>query len=150
MSNTDQTFAYADLATFPDYNSAQGLVDDLSDSGFEMEQVRIVGNNLHSVEQVTGRLTVPKAAAKGAASGAWFGLFVGGFLTIFSSGVVWIVGLLAGLAVGAVAGALYGAIAHGVTHGRRDFSSFKTLEASNYTVMVVAARAEEASKLTRP
>lgn len=147
MSSTNQTFAYADLATFPDYDSAQTLVDRLSDGGFDVEHVRIVGNNLRSIEQVTGRLTAPRAAAKAAASGAWFGLFIGGFATFFSSSVVWIIGLLAGLIVGAIAGAIYGAVAHAATHGRRDFSSIKSLEPSDYTVMVETSRALDAARL---
>jgi len=145
MSNTNQTVAYTDLATFPDYDSAQALVDKLSDARFDVTQVRIVGNELRSVEQVTGRLTAAKAAGKGAASGAWFGAFAGAFLTFFSSGLVWIVAILAGLIVGAVAGALYGAIAHGLSRGRRDFSSYRSVEATDYTVMVTAEHAVEAS-----
>ncbi|MEJ3405818.1 general stress protein [Rathayibacter sp. YIM 133350] len=147
MSNTDQAFAYTDLAQFADYNSAQTLVDRLSDARFDVSQVRIVGKDLHSVEQVTGRLTVAKAAGKAAASGAWFGAFAGAFLTFFSSGLVWVVAILAGLAVGAVAGALYGAIAHALTRGSRDFSSIGTVEASSYTVMVAAPLAAGASKI---
>lgn len=145
MSNTNQMVAYTDLATFADYDSAQALVDKLSDAQFDVTHVRIVGNELRSVEQVTGRLTVVKAAGRGAASGAWFGAFAGAFFTFFSSGLVWIVAIFAGLFVGAVAGALYGAIAHALTHGRRDFSSYRSVEASDYTVMVAAAHAAEAT-----
>lgn len=147
MSNTNQMVSYTDLATFADYDSAQALVDKLSDAQFDVTQVRIVGNELRSVEQVTGRLTVVNAAGRGAASGAWFGAFAGAFFTFFSSGLVWIVAIFAGLFVGAVAGALYGAIAHALTHGRRDFSSFRSVEASDYTVMVAAAHAAEASTI---
>ena len=41
---------YAVLSTVPDYAHAQSTVDRLSDAGFPVEHVRIVG-------QVTGRLT---------------------------------------------------------------------------------------------
>lgn len=147
MSDPTQTLAYADFATFADYEEAQSLVDRLSDAGFDVAQARIVGRGLRSVEYVTGRLTVTKAALAHAASGAWFGLFAGGLLTFFSSSAVWVIGLLAGLLVGAVAGGLYGAIGHALTRGRRDFSSFKTVEASSYAVMLPSSSVGEASRL---
>jgi hypothetical protein len=138
---------YTELAQFPSYVSAQELVDRLSDAGFEVRRLRIVGNDVQTVEQVTGRLTIGKAALLGAASGAWFGLLIGLLFGLFLPGVIWIAVLLSGLLIGAVWGAIFGAIAHWTTRGRRDFSSVKALEASNYTVMVESAFAAEASRL---
>jgi len=147
MLSTNQSASYTDLATFADYNPAQSLVDMLSDAHFDVSQVRIVGNDLRSVEQVTGRLTLAKAALTGAAGGAWFGAFAGAFLTFFSTSLVWIIAIIAGLAVGAVAGALYRSVGYWLSRGRRDFSSVQSLEASNYSVMVVGSQAAEASRL---
>lgn len=147
MSAEPQAVDYTELAQFPDYIAAQELVDRLSDAGFEVRRLRIVGNDLHSVEQVTGRLTVGKAALLGAGTGAWFGLLLGLFFGLFSPGAVWLNVILAGLLIGAGWGMVFGAMAHWMTRGRRDFSSVKTFEASSYTVMVESAHSAEASRL---
>ena len=62
------------LREYDTYAEAQWLVDRLSDDGFPVEHVRIVGDGLHSVEQVTGRMTKGRATLYGAGGGAWFGL----------------------------------------------------------------------------
>ena len=72
------------IATYPNYLEAQKLVDRLSDKGFPVQHVRIIGRGLHSVEQVITRMTTAKAALMGAASGAWFGLLVGLLLSLFT------------------------------------------------------------------
>jgi hypothetical protein len=138
---------YTELANFPTYAGAQELVDRLSDAGFDVKRLRIVGNELRSVEQVTGRLTVGRAALLGAGSGAWFGLFIGLLFGLFSPGVLWLSVLLAGLLIGAGWGAIFGAVAQWATRGRRDFSSVKGVEASSYTVMVDSAHSAEATRL---
>ena len=148
MTLEGQSVQYTELAKFDDYASARALVDKLSDAGFEVRRLRIVGNDLHSVEQVTGRLTVGRAAMLGAVSGAWFGVLIGLFFGLFSPGVVWISVLLAGLLIGAGWGAIFGAVAHWTTRGRRDFTSVKVFEASSYTVMVESAHAAEAARLS--
>ena len=148
MTLEGQSVQYTELAQFDDYGSAQALVDRLSDAGFEVKRLRIVGNDLHSVEQVTGRLTVGKAALLGAGSGAWFGVLIGLFFGLFSPGAVWISVLLAGLLIGAGWGAIFGAIAHWASRGRRDFTSVKVFEAKSYTVMVEAAHSAEAARLS--
>ena len=148
MTLEGQSVQYTELAKFDDYGSAQALVDKLSDAGFEVKRLRIVGNDLHSVEQVTGRLTVGRAALLGAGSGAWFGVLIGLFFGLFSPGAVWISVLLAGLLIGAGWGAIFGAVAQAATRGRRDFSSVKVFEAASYTVMVDSAHAAEATRLS--
>jgi hypothetical protein len=148
MTLEGQSVQYTELAKFDDYASAQALVDKLSDAGFEVKRLRIVGNDLHSVEQVTGRLTVGRAALLGAGSGAWFGVFIGLFFGLFSPGAIWISVLIAGLLIGAGWGAIFGAIAQWATRGRRDFSSVKVFEAASYTVMVEASHSAEAARLS--
>ena len=56
---------YRILRSVPAYAEAQALVDQLSDAGFPVERVRIVGTGLRSVEQVLGRMTTGKAAVRG-------------------------------------------------------------------------------------
>jgi hypothetical protein len=134
------------IAEFTDYAEAQRLVDRLSDNGFPVEHTRIVGSGIHSVEQVTGRMTKGKAALAGAGTGAWFGLFIGLLFGLFT--VVSLLGVvLSSVLIGAFWGALFGFVAHWATRGRRDFSSIKTLEAERYAVEVQAGYVERAQAL---
>jgi hypothetical protein len=132
------------LGEFPTYAAAESVVDKLSDRGFPVETVRIVGNGLRSVEYVTGRLTTSKAASAGAASGAWFGLMIGLLLGTVTAGSAWVARIIVAVMIGIVWGAAFGASAHRATRGRRDFSSRKTFEADSYSVFVDASRADEA------
>ena len=78
--------AWNTVASFGTYEEAQEAVDRLSDSGFPVENIDIIGSDLRTVERVTGRLTKRNAAAAGAASGAWFGLFIGLLVGLFTTG----------------------------------------------------------------
>jgi len=134
------------LATFTRYEDAQAAVDLLSDEGFPVESVSIVGHDIRTVENVAGRLTTGKAAVRGAGGGAWFGLLLGLLFGLFASNVALIGVLLVAVGAGALWGALWGAIGHAATRGRRDFSSVKTMEAGRYEVLVrgeLSARAHQ-------
>ena len=134
------------LATFTGYPEAQRLVDRMSDEGFPVQSVRIVGEGVRTVEQVTGRMTRGRAAAAGAASGAWFGVLVGLLFGLFTAGAAWVYLLLISLLIGAFWGAVFGFVAHWSTRGQRDFSSVMTLQAQRYEVHVDKARAAEAAR----
>jgi uncharacterized membrane protein len=110
------------VARYDGYEDAQRAVDHLSDAGFPVQQVEIVGSGLRLVERVTGRLTSGRAAMAGAGSGAWFGLFVGLLVGLFATGPAWLGLVLGGAAIGAAWGARFGFFAHRATHGQRDFS----------------------------
>ena len=49
--------AWNTVASFGTYEEAQEAVDRLSDDGFAVESLDIVGSDLRLVERVTGRLT---------------------------------------------------------------------------------------------
>ncbi len=134
------------VATFPDYAGAQRLVDRMSDDGFPVEHVRIVGDGVRVVEQVTGRMTRARAALAGAASGAWFGLLIGLLLGLFAVGPGWLWLLLWGLVTGAMWGAVFGFIAHWATRGQRDFASVMSLQAQRYDVYVDASHVAAAAR----
>lgn len=134
------------LATYPDYMDAQRLVDRMSDDGFPVESVRIVGEGVRTVEQVTGRMTKGRAALAGAVSGAWFGVLIGLLFGLFTDGAAWIWLLLVSLVIGAFWGAVFGFVAHWGTRGRRDFASTMTLQAKRYEVHVDRAQATRASR----
>ncbi len=126
------------LSSFSDYLGAQSAVDRLSDAGFPVEHVAIVGHNVRIVEQVTGRMTNGRAAGYGAATGAWFGLLIGLLFGLLAPITAWLWLLLWGLVLGAVWGAVFGFVGHWITRGQRDFTSAQKLEAERWDVMVDA------------
>lgn len=134
------------VASFDDYLAAQDLVDRMSDGGFPVEHVRIVGDGLRTVEDVTGRMTKGKAALAGAASGAWIGGLIGLLFVMFAVGPfwAWIWVLLLPIVFGALWGGIFGFAAHWSTRGRRDFSSVHRLMARRYDVYVTASYADRA------
>ncbi|WP_238693633.1 general stress protein [Micrococcus sp. HSID17245] len=138
---------YRILRSVPAYAEAQALVDQLSDAGFPVERVRIVGTGLRSVEQVLGRMTTGKAAVRGALQGLWFGLLLGLLFSIFAPGFGFLWILLISLGLGALWGAVFGAIGHAATGGRRDFTSLQTMEAESYDVLVEASHLDQAGQL---
>jgi hypothetical protein len=126
--------AWNTVASYDDYAAAQRAVDRLSDDGFPVEHLDIIGSDLRLVERVTGRLTKGRAAAAGAASGAWFGLLIGFLLGIFTSGA-WYGLIIAGLLIGAAWGAVFGFLGHTATRGARDFASARTIVALRYDLV---------------
>jgi hypothetical protein len=49
--------------------------------------------------------------------------------------------------IGVVWGAIFGGVGHAATRGQRDFTSVKSLEASEYGISVAADAADEARAL---
>jgi len=137
------------VASFDHYLDAQRVVDRMSDGGFPVEHVRIIGDGVRTVEHVTGRMTTGKAALAGAGSGAWFGLLIGLLFVIFTVGPLWIWMLLVATIIGAFWGAAFGVIAHWSTRGQRDFSSVQALEAQRYDIYVTAQYAAEAARFVQ-
>ncbi len=135
------------LDEFSTYAEAERLVDQLSDKGFAVEHARITGKGLRSVEYVTGRLTIGRAALAGAAGGAWFGLLVGLLVAMFTTGAAWFGLSLASLSLGALWGGTFGLLAQRATRGRRDFASVKSIEAERYAVSVALTHADDARQL---
>jgi hypothetical protein len=136
------------VGTYETYREAQRAVDTLSDRGFPVARVAIVGRGLRFEEQVLGRETVASAATRGAAHGAVVGVVFGLFLWLISAndvsaGLV----LLYGLAIGVVIGALIGAISQAASGGERDFRSAGRMTADHYDVMVDVDVADEADRL---
>ena len=137
------------IANVDSYEEAERAVDWLSDHGFPVERVSIVGTGLRYVEQVSGRLTTGRAALMGMGQGAWIGLFFGLLFTLFfdlSTGGFFGV-LLYGIVAGAVFGAVWGATFQWLRRGRRDFSSVSQTRADRYEVQVDVAAADQAQGL---
>ena len=123
------------LGTYETYLEAQNVVDRLSKAEFEVKKLAIVGNDLKTVERVTGKLTYGRTAATGAASGAWFGLFFGILLFLFST-TPQIGFVVAAALIGAGFGMLFGIVTYSLGRRRRDFTSTHQVLASNYQIVI--------------
>lgn len=134
------------VAEYSDYSSAQAAVDLLSDSGYEVDTVQIIGHDLKRVEDVRGRMNYGKAALFGAGTGAWFGLLIGVLMSIFVL-VGFLVTILGAVVIGAIWGAIFGLIAFAFTGGERNFHSQTATKASRYSIEVPQDRAQAALDL---
>lgn len=146
LENSSRLSTMTTVARFRDYTSAEALVDRMSDDGFPVQYVRIVGNGISTVEQVTGRLTNGKAALYGLGGGAWIGLFSGLLLSLFSPTAFWVPAILGSTVIGLIFGAGFGFFAHLATQGRRDFTAQSGFAVESYDVQVDESRAAEAQR----
>ncbi|MEU2108707.1 general stress protein [Streptomyces sp. NPDC019507] len=138
------------VASYSTYQEAERAVDHLSDQGFPVERVAIIGQDVRLVEQVVGRMDYGRAALHGAVSGALPGALIGwifGLLNWLNPVVSGLLLALYGLIFGAVVGALFGVLLHAAQGGRRDFASVRSMEPSRYDVAVDEAVADEAVRL---
>jgi len=126
------------VATYTKYEDAQAAVDRLSDEGFPVQNVSIVGHDIRTVENVSGRMTNGKAALRGVSGGAWFGLLVGLLFSFFVPHISFIGVIILAIVLGGLWGALFGFVGHAAQRGTRDFSSVKTMEAGRYELLVRA------------
>lgn len=125
------------LGTYDTYLEAQGVVDRLSKADFDVAHLSIVGNDLKTVERVTGKLTYGRAALAGAASGAWLGLFFGLVFTLFTPPTPQSFGFVgAALLIGAGFGGIFGIVGYAVSRRSRDFTSTHQVIASNYQIII--------------
>ena len=138
------------IATFDNYADAERAVDHLSDQGFEVNRVAIMGRDLEYVEQVLGRVNYGGAALRGAGSGALVGALIGWIFGLLN----WIAPLVSalvlagyGVVFGAVVGALFGLLAHAAQRGRRDFRSISGLRPRFYDVVADVEVADRALQL---
>ncbi len=133
------------IATFETYPEAQALVDHLAKAEFDVSTVSILGNDLKTVERVTGRLTWGRAALNGALNGAFTGIFIMLVLSLFDGNAgadfrYYAAGVLICIAIGLV----IGLIGYAFQRRRRDFTSTQQVLASNYQVIVPPAVADAA------
>ncbi|MCU1651456.1 MAG: hypothetical protein QOK26_3376 [Pseudonocardiales bacterium] len=138
------------IASFQNYADAEQAVDALSDRGFPVERVAIVGRDLELIEQVTGRLDYPRAALRGAAGGAVTGVLIGwlfGLLSWINPLISALLLALYGLVFGLIVGAVLGLVVHALQRGRRDFASTTFMRPRGYELMVDESVADEAINL---
>ncbi|MBB5641870.1 general stress protein [Cryobacterium roopkundense] len=135
------------LATYETYAEAQAAVDTLAKADFPVKQLSIVGNDLKSVERVTGKLTYGRVALAGAASGAWLGIFFGILFLVFDPTGSSLPFVFAALLIGSGFGMLFGLVSYTVKRSRRDFTSTMQVIAGNYQVIVEVALVNRARNL---
>ena len=136
------------IASFDRYEAAEAFVDELSDTGFPVEHVSIVGRDVLTIERVTGRLNAWRAAAYGALSGALFGSLLGlVFGALFADdGGDFLAAWLYWLLVGALFMAIIALVSYAMMGGRRNFQSLRGITASRYDVAVDQSVADQAER----
>ncbi|MFI5628726.1 general stress protein [Streptomyces sp. NPDC051664] len=109
--------------TYETYQGAERTGDHLSDQGFPVQRVAVIGQDVCLVEQVIGRMDYGRAALHGAASGALPGALIGWLFGL----VDWVDPLVSALLValygvifGAIVGALFGLLLYTLRGSRRD------------------------------
>jgi uncharacterized membrane protein len=138
------------IASFSSYAEAERAVDRLADLDFPVERVAIIGEDLRTVEQVTGKLDYPRAAWRGAVSGAVPGALLGWVFGLFDWADPIVSGLLLalyGLLIGAVVGAVIGVIMYAMQGGRRDFSSVTVMGPQHFELVVDDEVADQAARV---
>ena len=137
------------VENYSSYAEAQSAVDTLARADFPVKQLAIIGNDLKSVELVTGKMSYGRAAIGGAASGAWLGIFLGLILFIFSPSGESTPMVFAALLIGAGFGMLFGLVNYSIKRKRRDFSSVMQVIAVSYTVLAPGELVHRARNLLR-
>jgi hypothetical protein len=99
------------IAVFPDHQKAEAAVKTLSDAGFDMKRLSIVGQGYHSEEKVVGFYNAGDRikfwGKRGVFWGGLSGLFFGGlFMTIPVVGHVVVLGYLAAMIISSIESAV--------------------------------------------
>jgi len=99
------------IAVFADHPAAEAAVKTLTENGFEMKTLSVVGKGYHTEEKVVGFYNIGDRVkfwgSRGAFWGGLWGLFFGGlFLTIPVVGHVVVLGYLAAAVISAVESAI--------------------------------------------
>lgn len=134
------------IARYTSYADAQKAVDYLADQQFEVAKISIIGSDLKSVEQVTGRLSYPKVALQGALNGVVFGAFFGLLMSLLG-GMDLAQALLLPIIMGGAFWMLLATITYAMQRGKRDFTSTNRIVAGTYEVIAAPEVAGEARNM---
>ncbi len=127
-----------EVASYQTYAQARAGVDFLSDYGFDVSSITIVGTDLHLVERVTGRLTIARASMSGASSGGLWGALAGMLMSAGQNAGgtgTWVVG---GIVVGALVGMALSALAFILRGRNRDLVSSQQVVAERYAILAAS------------
>lgn len=128
------------------YAQAQEAVDHMADENFPVAMVSIIGSDLKSVEQVTGRLSYPRVALQGALNGIVFGAFFGLLMSLLGGADI---GVSLGLTMvlGGAFWMLMATITYAFSRGKRDFTSTSRIVAGSYEVLAAPEVAGQARQV---
>jgi hypothetical protein len=148
MALTPDSTPRRTIASFDRYENAQALVDRLSDEGFPVEHLAIVGSDVKYVERITGRLDALRAAGIGAVTGAVMGLLFGLLFAAFFAhdGTSWAAIVAYWVVVGAVFWSIVSVVSFLMMRGRRNFASVIGLQPQRFDVMADESVVEEATR----
>lgn len=136
------------ISTYDHYIDAKQAVDRLARANFPVSAVSILGNDMRSVERVTGKLSYARVALMGALSGAYLGLFLGLLLFLFQPENEGIAGLFfSAIVIGAGFGMLFGVLSYAMNRQRRDFSSVMQFVAARYDLITNETLVHEARRI---
>ena len=133
-----------EVASFATYAEAQRAVDALSDQGFPVQHLAIIGTDLRQVERITGRMSWGRAAMSGALNGLWIGVFFGIIMSVAGSSGPRL-NFWACVLLGVLWGIVFQLFSYALTRGRRDFTSISQVVASRYSILA-AREIHEASQ----
>jgi len=140
------------VATFAAFGDVQDALARLADEGFPIDGATVVGTDLRLVEQVSGRMTVWRAAGYGTVAGAWLGALIAAFAAIFtgtSFGAVLSM-LFGGIMLGALFGAVFGLVAYRFAGPRDGITGNVSLVASRYELRADPESADRLRALLAP
>ena len=137
------------VASFPTYEAAQKAVSTLIAAEIPARDIAIVGQNLRSIERVTGRLGYAAAARSGAINGLLLGLLFSAILVIGSPSVP-IQAFVGVLFVGIAIGMLLSIVTYSFVRRRRDFASVMQVVADRYEVTITATSIQRARQVLGP
>ncbi|MCR2826432.1 general stress protein [Microbacterium sp. zg.Y909] len=131
------------VASFTTYEAAQKAVSAMIAADVPARDIAIVGQDLRSIEKVTGRLGYATAARQGAINGLLLGML---FAAIFVLGTPEVpIQLFVGvLFVGIAVGMLMSIITYSLIRRRRDYASITQVVADRYDVTVLPASVHKA------
>ena len=139
-----------EIASFATYPEAQAAVDSLSDDGFPVQVLAIIGTDLRQVERITGRMSWGRAVLAGSLSGLWIGMFFAAVMTLLgpgsqNRGVTFTGAML----LGVIWGIGFQVVGYAMSRGRRDFTSVSQVVASRYSIIAGQYAAEAARALAQ-
>ncbi|MGO3649706.1 general stress protein [Agrococcus casei] len=138
----------ASVATFRNYDEAQGAVNKLAEADVNVKGVAIVGTELRLVERVVARLTYGRVALAGAMRGLYFGVFLGVvfWLLVPEAGLT----IIAMPALGIAFGMLLGVVTHSLTRKSREFQSVQQVLPAKFELIVPHEVAIDAKRVLGP
>ncbi|KAB1643450.1 general stress protein [Gulosibacter chungangensis] len=124
------------VASYPTYDAARHAVDVLvREEGLPVSSISVVGNDLKSVERITGRMNYTRAALNGLGNGVMIAIFMSLMWLIFfpTTDMLAIVGVFV---ISIAFGVIWGILAYALSPQKREFTSIMQVTASRFDLVV--------------